>query len=485
MDGAAGRNQAQFSCTSFASDSFDNADGPSFAPGWGIPPPAGAQLEAHAEAMTSSSGAGSKGLSWLAAGAARGGADGRGKGNPGCLDAHADDCFVDPQSGVPVGPFTGWVPRAAEGGIDFRRSAWQQQPVDGAQGSYTGAQHGGSRSSSGFGPLAVSAGADAAALGTLRGDERWAMRWGMTDEVWGSQGYNSWGAQGATPSFPSASVFEEHKDQLPMKVNLAAADGNANANNGGQQNRGPAQRAQQSGSECVGPGPPPWASQAPPGQERGPPPSLQGSAPAGMDGTDRGGGRGDWSTARWHKSADAVGVLSEDDHLFTKSAGPRLKRTHISGTGYELATICMVFDASLRCGGTHAYRFCFVDGELGPADGAGFVFDTKVRRRPLGQMRAVFLNQRGFVCLRRGQHVSKLPVQLPRLALGMYLTLSVNLDRFVARFNISDAAGSIKGSADVGLEALFEGEAGNVGGIQLRSGFFCAVVTGNITVGLY
>lgn len=189
-----------------------------------------------------------------------------------------------------------------------------------------------------------------------------------------------------------------------------------------------------------------------------------------------------WSSPKWHKSAETVGILSQEDHVFTKTAGPRHKRVHDSGAGYELATICMVFDASLRCCGIHSYRFCFMAGELGPADGAGFVFDTRVRRRPLGQMRAVFMNQRGFVCLRRGQNVSKLPVQLPRLDLGMYLTLSVNLDRFAARFDITDASGQVEGSADVSLEALFEDL---LWGEQMRSGFFCAVVTGNITVGLY
>ncbi len=30
-------------------------------------------------------------------------------------------------------------------------------------------------------------------------------------------------------------------------------------------------------------------------------------------------------------SAEAVGVLTNDEHVFTKTAGPRLKRTHLSG----------------------------------------------------------------------------------------------------------------------------------------------------------
>merc|ERR1719469_280894 len=134
----------------------------------------------------------------------------------------------------------------------------------------------------------------------------------------------------------------------------------------------------------------------------------------------------------------------------------------------------MVFDSSLRYGGTHSYRFMLIEGDLGLADGAGFVFDTRVRRRPLGQMRAVFLNQRGIVCLRRGKHVSKLPVQLPRMAIGMQLTLSVNLDCLSARFEVMDAFGHVLGSADVWLHSLLET---NMRETELRSGFFCAVVT--------
>jgi hypothetical protein len=185
---------------------------------------------------------------------------------------------------------------------------------------------------------------------------------------------------------------------------------------------------------------------------------------------------------RWHDSASAVGILSEDGHTFTKMAGPRKKRLHGSGVGhYELSTICMIFDSSLRCGGDHAYHFSFMDGELGLADGAGFVFDTRLRRRPLQQLRAVFLNQRGYVCLRKGQQVSKLPVQLPKLCVGMQLTLFINLDNLSARFTTSDDQGHVKGTADINLDELFDDMPG---WHRIRSGFFCALVSGGITVAL-
>jgi len=142
----------------------------------------------------------------------------------------------------------------------------------------------------------------------------------------------------------------------------------------------------------------------------------------------------------------------------------------------------MVFDASLRCGGMQTFEFSVLNGDLGAADGAGFTFDSKLRRRPLWQMHAIFLNQRGYVCLRRGQSVSKLPVQLPRLTAGLRLSLSVDLDRSVARFEITALDGGMEGSADISFASLFENDVMAHG--QLRSGFFCAIVTGSAMVEL-
>ncbi|CAE8678661.1 unnamed protein product, partial [Polarella glacialis] len=197
----------------------------------------------------------------------------------------------------------------------------------------------------------------------------------------------------------------------------------------------------------------------------------------------------DFSTCRWHKSAETVGVISNDGHVFTKTAGPRRSRVSDRGARVELASICMVFDSSLRCGGVHRYCYQIMDGELGPADGAGFVFDSKVRRNNIQRMRSVFLNQRGRICLRNNQQVTKLEAQLPPLTVGVILTMTVDLDALMARFDISSPHGALLGSADVSLDGLFDaGSLSNLGGragIQLRSGFFCAVVTGNITVGIH
>lgn len=190
----------------------------------------------------------------------------------------------------------------------------------------------------------------------------------------------------------------------------------------------------------------------------------------------------DFGECRWHKSAETVGVISSDGHIFTKSAGPRRSRVSDRGARVELASICMVFDSSLRCGGVHRYNYQIINGELGAADGAGFVFDSKVRRNNIQRMRSVFLNQRGRICLRNNQQVTKLAAQLPPLTVGVRLALVVDLDLLVARFNIINPQGYLSGSADVSLEGLLDH---GLGTSQLRSGFFCAVVTGDITIGIH
>lgn len=190
----------------------------------------------------------------------------------------------------------------------------------------------------------------------------------------------------------------------------------------------------------------------------------------------------EFGQCRWHKSAETVGVISSDGHIFTKTAGPRRCRMSERGARVELASICMVFDSSLQCGGVHRYCYQIMEGELGAADGAGFVFDSKVRRNNIQRMRSVFLNQRGRICLRNNQQVTKLQAQLPPLTVGVSLTLLVDLDGLNARFNVSNSQGVLAGSADVSLEGLFDP---NSSGSQLRSGFFCAVVTGSITIGIH
>merc|ERR1719412_2358773 len=102
------------------------------------------------------------------------------------------------------------------------------------------------------------------------------------------------------------------------------------------------------------------------------------------------------------------------------------------GVSVAVSSICMVYDESLRCGGIHQYNYQILNGQVGAADGAGFVFDSKVRRNNIQRMRSVFLNQRGRICLRNNQQVTKLRAQLPPLTVGVCLTLLIDLDSMMA-----------------------------------------------------
>lgn len=184
---------------------------------------------------------------------------------------------------------------------------------------------------------------------------------------------------------------------------------------------------------------------------------------------------------RWHESAHSAGIVSGDGHIFTNTAGAgKLGRGRQGGT-VKLATLCMVFDHNLRRGGKHQYNYAVLGGDLGPADGAGFVFDSKVRRNNIQRMRSVFLNRRGQLCVRDHQNVTKLGARLPELSCGAIVVLVVDLDNLWLQFTVYLPDGSIGGTADVSAAGLF----GNYGDHSPpNSGFFCAVVTKDVTVAL-
>lgn len=143
----------------------------------------------------------------------------------------------------------------------------------------------------------------------------------------------------------------------------------------------------------------------------------------------------------------------------------------------ELSTICMIFDSTIRCGGTHLYTYHILNGELGAADGVGFVFDSHVRRNNIQRMRSVFLNQRGSLCIRDCGTVRKLGAYVPPLEPGMCVTLQIDLDGLNAQFATYTAQG-VLATADVSFDGLFDPTLQ----VALRSGFFCAVVTKEISV---
>jgi len=186
---------------------------------------------------------------------------------------------------------------------------------------------------------------------------------------------------------------------------------------------------------------------------------------------------------RWHNSAKAMGTISEDGHVFTK-VETRGKRSILNnrGTPVELSPICMVFDASLRRGGFHQFHYQILDGELGAADGAGFVFDKQVRRNNIQRIRSVFLNQRGRICIRNNGQVTKLGGQLPPLSVGMCLELLIDLDNQWLRFSVYNGGGRLEGTGEVSLEGRFGLE--DAATSTSRSGFFCAVVTKDVCISI-
>lgn len=198
--------------------------------------------------------------------------------------------------------------------------------------------------------------------------------------------------------------------------------------------------------------------------------------------------------SKWHSSALSAGKLSEDGHVFAKThVGPRKSHSN----GMTLSSLCMLFERTLRVGGIHQYHYSIVEGSVGAADGVGFVFDSRIRRTNIQRMRSVFLNKHGQVCIRNLDSIIKLPCSLPKLSEGVSVHLTVDLNHAAARFKMDDPTGKHCGTADLSFASLLTspGIAAQASDRQLsaitqanlaaRSGFFCAIVTGSITVSLH
>lgn len=179
--------------------------------------------------------------------------------------------------------------------------------------------------------------------------------------------------------------------------------------------------------------------------------------------------------SKWHSSALSAGSLSQDSHIFVKShAGPRKSHSN----GMTLSSLCMLFERDLRVGGMHQYHYSIVEGSVGAADGVGFVFDSRIRRTNIQRMRSIFLNKHGQVCLRNLDSIIKLPSSLLKLSEGISVFLQVDLDNATASFRMHDLSGKPCGAVDLSFASLLADG-------QARSGFFCAIVTGSITVSLH
>jgi hypothetical protein len=183
--------------------------------------------------------------------------------------------------------------------------------------------------------------------------------------------------------------------------------------------------------------------------------------------------------AKWHVNAGQVGTLSDCGHYFVKDTVAPLKQT---SAGY-LPPLCMLFERSLRFRGVHEYNYTIYEGEVGPAGGVGFVFDTRIRRRNIQKMRSIFLNARGQVCLRNEEKITKLPTRLPFIAAGSQVRLRVDLTAAHAVFQ-SFTPGKDEGwsgHVDVDFSDTFEDDFGET----MQTGFFCAIVTNRVSVSLF
>mmetsp|Transcript_111918 Transcript_111918/g.316264 ORF Transcript_111918/g.316264 Transcript_111918/m.316264 type:complete len:404 (-) Transcript_111918:86-1297(-) len=182
--------------------------------------------------------------------------------------------------------------------------------------------------------------------------------------------------------------------------------------------------------------------------------------------------------SKWHSSALSAGSVSEDGHVFVKMhAGPRKSHSN----GMTLSSLCMLFERNLRVGGVHRYHYQIMEGSVGAADGVGFVLDSRIRRTNIQRMRSIFLNKHGQVCIRNLDSIMKLACSLPKLAEGVSVYVTVDLDHAVACFEMEDPCGKNVGTAELSFASLVS----DVPVVGQRSGFFCAIVTGSITVSLH
>merc|ERR1712232_399229 len=89
--------------------------------------------------------------------------------------------------------------------------------------------------------------------------------------------------------------------------------------------------------------------------------------------------------ALWHETAACVGTLSEDGHFFRNvTQGCRIQKE------YWLSKLCVVFERNLRIGGVARYRYAIEQGDVGPADGAGFILSPEIKRMSIQRIDDLF-----------------------------------------------------------------------------------------------
>merc|ERR1719191_2450399 len=100
----------------------------------------------------------------------------------------------------------------------------------------------------------------------------------------------------------------------------------------------------------------------------------------------------------------------------------------------------MVFGSALHVGGSHSYRYSILDGNVGAADGVGFVFDSKICHNNIKRMRSVFLSSSGQVCVQNLEQIPILDECFPKLAIGLTVRFQVNLDHGTLQIEVQDVA---------------------------------------------
>mmetsp|Transcript_50449 Transcript_50449/g.156061 ORF Transcript_50449/g.156061 Transcript_50449/m.156061 type:complete len:414 (-) Transcript_50449:248-1489(-) len=179
---------------------------------------------------------------------------------------------------------------------------------------------------------------------------------------------------------------------------------------------------------------------------------------------------------RWHTSAGTVGQLSEDRHIFMKMDSSY----RMNSRGFALSPLTILYEEELHRHSVRRYRYEISQGSIGPADGVGFVFSSKIQRTNIQNIRSIFLNRNGHICVRDRGEIVRMKSAAPRLAEKMVLRMVVDLDAdYVAFYVESGGSGSI-GIKIPNCTACFSATEP-----LPRSGFFCAILTGRIKVSLH
>ncbi len=150
--------------------------------------------------------------------------------------------------------------------------------------------------------------------------------------------------------------------------------------------------------------------------------------------------------AVFHSSMSAVGEVSRCGHYFSKTCLGALRQPKVPG-GRPMRALIMAHESELRkgCCGAVQYRVVVVEGQLGPADGLGFVVSGKLWRRKMQvkggkigvaavqylcfqETKAVFLSASGEVCKRNCADLIKVPgARLGAVGQGREIIMDVDL----------------------------------------------------------